>query len=309
MRRSFSKELLDMETIIVPQALQAMLTQVPFGQRASREWSVPEGIERKVIDVNGEVEVEHIIPNEVGSDIVLFFVHGGGFVLDTSAGYRDTAVFMSKQFNNAEVFIVDYRIVPEVAYPCPLDDVVNAYKWVLSQGYSNDKIVFIGDSAGGNLVLTSVLKLKDEGQPLPKVVCALCPWTEISNTSNSRHENDMKDKMLGKGLGSAGEAFAAVGALLAQSDYMKESEIGNPYVQPTCGNFKNFPSLLIEIGTHERLYDDAITLYNKAKEAQVDVEIIEYEGVSHDFPVLLQMMPIGQCAWDDLKAFVEERIK
>jgi len=98
-------------------------------------------------------------PPEV--DTVMLHVHGGGFISQTSKSHLD---YLHQWANELEIPIVsvDYSLAPEAPYPRALEEVFYVYCWLLNNfpavGTTGKKIIFAGDSAGGNLVTASLLK-------------------------------------------------------------------------------------------------------------------------------------------------------
>jgi acetyl esterase/lipase len=89
---------------------------------------------------------------------VIVYAHGGGF----AGGVPEITRAVSHALAEAtgwSVLAVDYRPAPQHPYPAPLHDVLDAYRVVLAAGASPDRTVFVGDSAGGTLVLSAVLAL------------------------------------------------------------------------------------------------------------------------------------------------------
>jgi acetyl esterase/lipase len=128
-------------------------------------------------------------------DRVLLYLHGGGWVLGSPNGHR----LLTTELGWAarmRVLSVDYRLAPEHPYPAQLEDCTSAYKWLLSQGLRPKNIIIAGDSAGGSLTLTSLLKLRDEGIPLPGGAVCISPSTDISFTDDSYFENGETDPIL-----------------------------------------------------------------------------------------------------------------
>ena len=82
----------------------------------------------------------------------------------------------------ARTFALDYRLTPEHPFPAQLEDAVAAYRWLLDAGVSPRQLILMGDSAGANLTLALLLKLRDLGWPLPAGAVALCPWTDVGHT-------------------------------------------------------------------------------------------------------------------------------
>ena len=275
-----------------------VINAVPTGQRIPSTWEPPEGYRLEKIELE-HVVIEHLIPLEKTTDRVIFHTHGGGYIVALIDTYRDTAVEYSKLASGAEVYSVDYRVAPTDVYPAALEDAVAAYQWVLEQGHDSKDIIFIGDSAGGNLDLVTTLYLKDHNMPLPGAVIAISPWGDFNPEVPSRIYNQDKDLVLGTfGL--------EMGKELHRLSYLADGDMKDPYASPVHGDYAGFPPLLIQIGTYEILYDDAKVIIQKAKEAGVKAKLGEYEGMCHDFQLVLPMLEESKEAWKEMRQFIEE---
>ena len=107
---------------------------------------------------------------------VVLQLHGGGYIGKIRNAYRDFAVLYAKMPGKRAVLSVDYRVAPENPYPAALEDACAAYEWLLEMGCASDKIIVVGDSAGGGLALALCLYLKDKKKPLPKKLVLMSPY-------------------------------------------------------------------------------------------------------------------------------------
>ncbi|SES80312.1 alpha/beta hydrolase [[Clostridium] polysaccharolyticum] len=270
---------------------------VPCGEILPSVWKVPEGYVLEKYTLH-HVPTEHLIPPKSNGKVI-YLLHGGGFVTALSDMYREAAVHYSKMAGDAEIFMIDYRIAPTDQAPAALEDAVLVYQWILEKGYHAEDIVFVGDSAGGNLVLTTTLFLKDNSIPLPKGIIALSPWTCIQSTYPSMTENREKDLLLGtNGLKIASEVY--------NSRYFQNSDLKDAYNSPAYGDYTGFPSLLIIAGSYEVLRDDSSAVAEAAKKAGVDVKHIIYEGQSHAFPLSLAEEEASKKAWKEMQLFMNK---
>lgn len=274
------------------------LDAVPAGQVIPSSWQVPEGYNYEKVNV-GAATVEHLTPAKKNGKAV-FHLHGGGYIISLLDVYRDIAVKYSELAGGAEVFSVNYRVAPTDKAPAALDDAVAAYKWVLEQGFKGEDIVYIGDSAGGNLVLTTTLYLKENKLPLPKGVIAISPWTCVKPTLESREKNKENDIILG--INGLQTMYHEV----MNSRYCEKTDKESPFVSPMNGDYNGFPSLLIQVGSYEILLDDSLMVAKAAREAGVDVRQTTYEGMSHDFQLLIPSIEESQKAWTEMKEFIEK---
>lgn len=277
------------------------INSVPEGKKIPSEWSAPKGYKLEKIEVEG-VEVEHLIPEVKKTDKVIVQLHGGAYILAFIDCYREAAVQYSNIAEGAEVYSIDYRIAPDNLFPSALEDSVKVYKWILAQGHKNDDILIIGDSAGGNLALSTTLYLRDKKLPLPKGVILLSPWADIDNNPFSRKKNKYKDLVLGvNALNMRKE--------VKDSTYAKDANKKDSYVSPYYGDFKGFPNLLIQVGSYEILLDDSLEVAKKARKSGVHVKQTTYKEMSHDFQLLLPTLKESKAAWKEMKAFIRDVFK
>ena len=59
------------------------------------------------------------------------------------------------------ILMVEYRTAPKHPFPAALEDCVTAYHWLLKHDVAAQNIGVAGDSAGGNLTITMLMKLRD----------------------------------------------------------------------------------------------------------------------------------------------------
>ncbi len=114
------------------------------------------------------------IPQNSPQDKALLYLHGGGFIFGLSQPHLEMVAYLAQKLG-LRTLVVDYCLAPEHPYPAPLDDCVTAYRWLLKQGLSARNIVVAGDSAGGNLTITMLMKLRDCGDRLPAAAACLSP--------------------------------------------------------------------------------------------------------------------------------------
>lgn len=123
---------------------------------------------------------------------------------------------------------LDYRLAPENPYPAALDDCVAAYGWLLASGIEPGRIVVAGDSAGGNLALALLLRLRDAGSPLPGGAVLLSPATDLGLGGASHMTRKALDPVF---AGADIRTFitAYVGAHDPQEPYLSPLGAGPPW--------------------------------------------------------------------------------
>ena len=114
----------------------------------------------------GGMDGEWIAGSSAPDDKAILYFHGGGFRLGSVSSHRELIARVAGA-SGCRVLAINYRLAPEHRFPAPLEDTLAAYGWMLDQGLRPENIALAGDSAGGNLVLTTMLGLRERGLPPP----------------------------------------------------------------------------------------------------------------------------------------------
>ena len=129
----------------------------------------------------GTVPAEWITPANAVDGRLVLYIHGGGFMLCSPATHRGMNARLAV-LSRTRILSIDYRMAPEHKHPAALDDCLTAYRRLTEQGFDPQHIVLGGDSAGGNLVLATLHRLKQLGEELPRaagVHVRLEEWDEM----------------------------------------------------------------------------------------------------------------------------------
>jgi acetyl esterase/lipase len=228
------------------------------------------GIDRINVDEDG-VSGEWLVPGDYHENRVVLFLHGGAFIAASPNVYA-TMLAPWCQTLGARAFMMDYRLAPEHPFPAASDDCVAAYHWLLKQGFAPKDIVIAGDSAGGNLVLGTLLRLKAEQTPLPGCAVLLSPFLDFTLSSRSGLTNARKDPV-----------FTSAFAIGVRNHYAPGELHTDPRVSPLLGDFQGLPPMLFQVGSTEMLLDDSVRAVQKAKEAGVPVKLEIWEALPHVF--------------------------
>lgn len=232
------------------------------------------------IHIYKNTRLEMFKPKNTENKKVIYFVHGGAFIVPLINLYRQMAEYMLEVDNSFDIVFVDYRELPNNFYPSGNIDTENGLEWLETK---YDKIYMLGDSAGGNLVMSTLIKRKNEGKSLVNGVVLYSPFLDISYTVESRESNKNKDLLLGNPY----KKNYDYPNLMKDNEYFKTIEDKkNPYVSPLFyDNFEDFPPTYIEVGDTEALYDDAVILHNKIKGSVLKV----IPNLFHDFQINITM--------------------
>lgn len=240
-------------------------------QQPTRE---PEGVTYKSETVAG-VEALWALPLDADPQKVILYTHGGGFAVGSAASHRKLAGHLAKHLGVTAV-VLDYRRAPEHPFPAQLEDAAAVYRELLARGFKAHNIITSGDSAGGNLAIATVLKLRDDGVALPGAVIAFSPWLDMEHVGKTLLTNAATDALVSKAV-----LEAMSGMFLGE-----QGSRTNPLANPLKANYTGFPRLYITAGSLETLLDNATDLAGIAKAAGVDVTLSVVDGMQHVFPFL-----------------------
>jgi epsilon-lactone hydrolase len=256
-------------------------------------WSgpAPEDVKIEEIDAGGVPAVSVAPPNAV-RDRVLIYLHGGGLVLGSPATVT-TPVANGASSAQARGILPRYRLAPEHLYPAQVDDVVTVYRWLVETGTPPSGIVIAGESAGGGLVCATLLALRDAGDPMPAGAVPISPMVDFEFKGKSWQTNAANDGFVDREL-----AIQNVPMFLGDLDPAASS--------PLNADLSGLPPLLIQVGGHECIRDDAIAFADKARAAGVDVTLEVWDDMVHLWHNF-SYLPESQRAIARIAEFVRDR--
>jgi epsilon-lactone hydrolase len=255
----------------------------------------PRGTTIVAIDAGG-APAERVATPASRHDRHVLYLHGGAFATGFPALYRDMT-WRIATLCRAQVTCVDYRLAPEHPFPAGLDDCVIAYRWLLAEGADPARIAVMGDSAGGGLVFSTLLRLRDEGIPLPAAAVAVSPWTDLALTGESLRLNADVDPLI-----------PVEAAPRAIELYLAGADPRDPYASPLYGDPTGLPPTLILVGGDDVLRDDAVRMAERMKAAGCAAEAEVWPGMWHVWHMLARVLPEGRAATARICAFVDGRL-
>lgn len=212
------------------------------------------------------------------TNAVLLYLHGGGYFGCSAQTHRPITVAFARQ--GFRVFAPNYRLAPENQFPAAVDDAVAVYRGLLAEGYSHERIVVSGESAGGGLTLSLLLALREEGNPLPAGAAIFSPWTDLAATGDSIRTNAGRCAM-----------FHGPDIAFSAQYYLGDMDPRNPIASPLYADLAGLPPLLIHVGADEVLRDDSTRLAEKARAAGVRVELKIWPVVPHAWQLAPHLIP------------------
>lgn len=257
------------------------------------------------VQANG-VPAEWVLAPKVDSQRRLLYIHGGAFMMGSPKSHRRLTAKFS-ELANAAVLAIDYRLMPEHARMVGIEDCRTAYRWLLEhgpEGATPASAVFVaGDSAGGNLMLSLIAWVRDQGLRPPNAAVALSPLTDGTLGSPSLKGNLASDPMLGplfETLTRVPRSLLLWGAWL-----LTRRRPCNPVVSPIHGDLAGLPPLLVHASEAEMLLDDSRRYVNKAVAAGSPVTLQTWEQMVHVWQIFHPELPEGREALEEIGEFLQ----
>jgi epsilon-lactone hydrolase len=238
--------------------------------------------------IAGGVPALRVTPKTVSPATVLF-LHGGGHVAGSAFGYRHLAAAIALAAR-APALVLDYRLAPEHPYPAAVQDAVNAYLWLRDTG-DDGRIVVVGDSAAGGLLMTVLLALRERGLEMPAGAALLCPWVDLTG----RTQRPPQDSPL---------VFSPEMAHRLAQAYLAGHPVDDPLLTPLQTSLAGLPPLLIQAASGDAVLQEAQLLARHATQCGVDASITVYPVPTHDFHVFWSFLPEARDAIDQIGRFV-----
>lgn len=232
-----------------------------------------------------------VCPKNASSNKAVLYIHGGGYVFGSSTAYRG---FVSQIVHrtNVSTFVLDYPLAPEATLPAGPDAAIAAWHWLLSRGFK--EIAIVGDSAGGGLSLVTLEELgKSSLGVTPVAAVVFSPWVDMTFSGGSMTDQTIEDPLI---------AYEYLKDCAQK--YLGGFSASDPLASPLFGDLRGLPPLLIQVGTDERLFDDARQFADRAFRAGVRVKLEIWESMHHVFQLDVAHLKSSRDALDRAAGFL-----
>ncbi len=240
---------------------------------------------------------EWALPQKRDNQRVILYFHGGGYCIGSIKSCRGLCSRLAHDAGRA-VLTFEYRLAPEMPYPAALQDAVSVYQWLLDADYDPENISFAGDSAGGGLMLSTMLYLRDKNMPMPACANAFSPWTDLTASSHSLVRNAKIDPFIDA---ESVQNWAKY--------YATNQDLTKPYLSAVFGEYYGFPPLMIQVGTEETLYDDSVRTVERIRATGGFVRFDIYPDMVHVFQAFWQWLPEAKTAVKQSADFIVQHTK
>jgi len=265
-----------------------------FARTARLLFRAPRGTQITRSRLTGAGEVLRVSPAQTRSDLVIFYIHGGGFVFGSPDTHSAMLGALAQRLGAAAV-LPYYRLAPEAPFPAAIEDVAAAYQAVLDSGVAAHNIILGGDSAGGALAFNLLSRLCADAGPLPRALFVFSPLTDFLHEGASFRENAAREAVLP----------AAQAGLMAEM-YLAGASPSDPAVSPLRADYHGAPPVWITVGSTEILRDDARRMSTYLQDQNVNVTLVEEHDLPHVWPIFHNFLPEARTTLDALTQWIKQ---
>lgn len=222
----------------------------------------------------------------------ILYLHGGGFVQGSALAYRGFASQLASR-TQVPVLVIDYPLAPEAQVQETSERVLAAWQWLCGRGFRH--IAVVGDSAGGGLTLALLARLaqQPDGQQ-PAAGVAFSPWTDLAFTGASMLDPNVSDPLIG-------HAYLQTCA----RQYLGDCDPRDPLASPLYAELAGLAPVLLQVGSDERLLDDARQFAERAWQAGVEAHLDIWKGLHHVFQLDVAHLRSSGEALDRAAQFIQ----
>jgi monoterpene epsilon-lactone hydrolase len=266
-------------------AFSELMAQVP----------VAPDVQQNPLEIGGVAGVEVTVQGNEAENVILYF-HGGVYVIGSAASSVPLVGDLVRR-TGTKAITLEYRLAPEHPYPAAIEDARAAYVGLLAQGIRPDQIALAGESAGGGLVVATLLALRDAGVPLPSCGYLMSPYVDLTLSGETLAEKRKVDPLL-----------TPDGLRARVADYVGGADAADPLLSPIFADLRELPPLLIQVGSHEVLLSDALRFAGRAAISDVSVTLEVTPGVPHVFQAYAGLLDEAGAALDRASDFLNTKL-
>lgn len=263
------------------------------GEHAEDMTSEPEGVEYRDVPELGGLWVT---PRSGAGDAAIMYLYGGGYVISSPHSRRKLAGHLANA-SGANALIPKYGLAPEHPFPAAVEDAAAAYHWLLDRGFHPARTMVAGDSSAGGLAAATMLRLRDDGAPLPGGGVMISPWVDLACTGESMDTRADVDLTVTK---SSLERMAG--------QYLDGADPRTPLASTLYADLSGLPPLLMVVGGDEALLDDSARFQRAAAVAEVDVTLSVGANMQHIYPIYCGAMPEADAAVAMIGTWIRTRL-
>ncbi len=265
-------------------------------ERVEKYWpgltAEPGGIDYLEVEVAG-LPALWAVPKGSPEDHVILSVHGGGGASGSIYTHRKLFGHLAKAVG-ARALLTEYR---QAQHPAPLEDTMTAYRWLLGQGVDAGHVAVAGDSVGGGLSITTMLRAPELGLPAAAALMLMSPWVDMTVSNQTFETNRQTEAFFYQ------EVVAALATM-----YLGGAEPKDPLASPLYADLSGLPPTYIQVGGDETLLGESLQFDENARQAGADVRLEVFPGQLHTFQMAAGYSPESDDAIRKLAEWVRPKI-
>ena len=275
------RSVMDTNPVAARRDFEARMTKLPMAS----------GVRMLEEEIAG-VGCEWLVPEGCDDAPVIYYLHGGAYVMGSPASHRRLVSHVARAAN-MRALSPDYRLAPEHRYPSQLEDSLSVWRALVKGGLDPANVAIAGDSAGGNLSVATLLSLRAAGEPMPAACVLLSPWLDLAGDGESHRTRSDYDPWFDP------ERMPAMVAHFCDLDSVRE-----PMISPVLADASGLPPTLIQVGDHEILLSDSTQMADNIRAAGGRVDLHIWPDMWHVFQYFIGQMPESRKAIDDIARFL-----
>ncbi|MGH6608715.1 MAG: alpha/beta hydrolase [Burkholderiaceae bacterium] len=233
-------------------------------------------MDRPIPGADGPIMARIYTPSGTGPFPVIVYFHGGGWVIADRVVYDGGARGLAKHAD-AVVVSADYRLAPENPFPAAWDDALAVYRWVATNAASikgdPKRLALAGESAGGNLAVSTAVAARDAGLTAPLHIVSVYPVGQTGNLMTESYVDSANAKPLNKSMIQ----------WFVKHVFAKEDDKKSPRADLVNANLKGLPPVTIINAQIDPLRSDGQLLESALEKAGVKTERRVFDGSTHEF--------------------------
>jgi epsilon-lactone hydrolase len=259
-------------------------------------WPVADDIKLEAVDLGGVPGEWSLAPGSDASRVLMYF-HGGGYCSGSIKSHR-RLVTEAGRAARLRTLAVGYRLAPEHPFPAAHEDAMTAWRFLRARGIAAAHVAVGGDSAGGNLAVALIERLRRHGDAIPACAWLVSPWTDLTMSGATLATKDAVDPLIHQAyLEELAAAYAPV-----------PIDRRDPLISPLFADLRSFPPVLIQVGSAETLLADATRFAAAAGAADVAATLEIWPHMIHAWPMWNAKLAAGQQALAQAGEFIRRWI-
>lgn len=218
-------------------------------------------------------------------NLCVFYIHGGGFC----TGFPEQGIYLLKRLIKefgCDCICARYPLSPENIYPSAINTIEKIYNKI-SLNYN--KIIIVGESAGANLSVSLMLKLREKRKNFPVCLILLSGFFDLTRKIYIHKSNENKDPSLfDQQLKYMAQAYLHGDKIPQRTNI---SRLKSPAVSPVFARLNNFPPCFFSVCKDEILYDDTIKMVENCKRDKVVFQLHQAKECFHAYAILGDFFP------------------